>query len=68
MLARILAVLSEWESGREDGPILRRINAWIDRDFPERQAGDRERELVKRQLARRTSRRDARRTWWRFRR
>lgn len=30
-LARLLAWLSEWESGREDGPILRRINAWIDR-------------------------------------
>jgi hypothetical protein len=30
-LARLLALFSEWESKREDGPILRRVNAWIDR-------------------------------------
>jgi hypothetical protein len=30
-LARLLALFSEWEAGREDGPILRRLNAWIDR-------------------------------------
>lgn len=31
LLAWVLAYFAEKESGREDGPILRRVNRWIDK-------------------------------------